>query len=370
VGPANFVRAVPNKDPRTLGETAALVFMGARMSCARCHDHPLESWSPEDDLGLGAYFGRVGYKSTGEWKEEVVFPDFKLSLKDPYTRQAVPPRAPGGKALQVGAEQDPRGQFADWLTAPGNPYFTANIVNRIWYWLLGRGIVEAPDDLRSTNPPTNPELLAYLRQELVTHGYDLRHIYRLILNSRTYQLSSAVNDWNRADVANFSHYPARRLTAEQMLDAISQFTETSEKFRSIIPEPFSNWPANYHAEQISDGNTECSFLDLFGRSPRDTPYEGERDSDLTIRQTLYLLNSEQFEGKLANSPRFKRWIAANRSDGDMVDEIYLATVSRFPTEAERKKAVDYLAGKKSARAVGVQDVAWAVVNSKEFVFNH
>ncbi len=370
VGPANFVRAVPNKDARTLGETAALVFMGARIGCARCHSHPLESWSPEDDLGLGAYFARVSFKNTGEWKEEVVYPDFKLSLRDPRTRLVVQPQVPGGKPLQVAAEQDPRGELAEWLTAPGNPYFSANIVNRIWYWLLGRGIIEAPDDLRPTNPPTNPELLAYLQQELVSHHYDLRHIYRLILNSQTYQLSSQTNEWNAADQSHFSHYQTRRLTAEQMLDAISQFTETSEKFRSIIPEPYSNWPANFRAEQISDGNTECSFLDLFGRSPRDTPYEGERDSGLTIRQTLYLLNSEQLESKLSGSPRFKRWIAANRSDADMVEEIYLATLSRFPSESERKKAVEYLAGKKNARAVGVQDVAWAVVNSKEFVFNH
>ena len=370
VGPANFVRAVPNKDARTLGETAALVFMGARIGCARCHSHPLESWSPEDDLGFGAYFARVNFKNTGEWKEEVVYPDFKLSLRDPRTRLVVQPQVPGGKPLQLTAEQDPRGQLAEWLTAPDNPYFTANIVNRIWYWLLGRGIIEAPDDLRPTNPPTNPELLGYLQQELVSHHYDLRHIYRLILNSRTYQLSSQTNEWNAADQTHFSHYPTRRLTAEQMLDAISQFTETSEKFRSIIPEPYSNWPANFRAEQISDGNTECSFLDLFGRSPRDTPFEGERDSGLTIRQTLYLLNSEQLEAKLSGSPRFKRWITANRSDAEMVDEIYLSTVSRLPSESERKKAVEYLAGKKNARAVGVQDVAWAVVNSKEFVFNH
>ncbi|SPE27264.1 conserved exported hypothetical protein [Candidatus Sulfopaludibacter sp. SbA3] len=366
----NFMRANPTHDARTLGETAALVFMGARMGCAHCHSHPQESWTPDDDLALGSFFGRVGFKSTVEWKEEIVYPDFKLSLRNPRTRQVVPPQIPGGKPLPVGPEEDPRTQFANWLTAPGNPWFSANIVNRIWFWLMGRGIVNEPDDLRSTNPPTNPELLSYLQEELRTHKYDLRHIYGLILNSRTYQLSSQPNEWNAADTTHFSHYLVKRLSAEQMLDAVSQFTETNEKFRSIIPEPFSNWPANYRATQISDGNTECSFLDLFGRASRDMPYEADRDSDLTLRQTLYFLNSEQLEGKISNSPHLKRLLAATKPDSEIVDEIYLTTLSRLPTADERKRLLDYLATKKTARAQAVQDVAWAVLNAKEFLFNH
>jgi hypothetical protein len=368
--PTNFVRANPTRDARTLGETAALVFMGARIGCAHCHSHPLEAWTPDDDLALGSYFSRVNFKSTVEWKEEIVYPDFKLSLRNPRTRQVVLPQMPGGKPLQVGPEEDPRAQFATWLTAPDNPWFSANIVNRIWFWLLGRGIVNEPDDLRSTNLPTNPELLSYLQEELKTHKYDLKYIYRLILNSRTYQLSSQPNAWNAADSTHFSHYLVKRLSAEQMLDAVSQFTETNEKFRSIIPEPFSNWPANYRATQISDGNTECSFLDLFGRASRDMPYEADRDNDLTLRQTLYFLNSEQLEGKIGNSPHIKRLLAANKPDSEIVDEIYLTTLSRLPTADERKRLLDYLAAKKTARAQAVQDVAWAVLNAKEFLFNH
>jgi hypothetical protein len=370
VGPSNFVRAVPTKDARTLGETAALVFMGARMGCARCHSHPQESWTLDDDLALGAFFAKVNFKATLEWKEEIVYSDFKQNLRDPRTRKVVAPRLPDGKTVEAGPEEDPRGRFAQWLTSPDNPWFTANITNRIWFWLMGKGIVNDPDDLRSTNPPTNPELLAYLGQELAAHQYDLKHIYRLILNSRTYQLSSEPNQWNAADTTHFSHYAVKRLTAEQMLDAVSQFTETSEKFRSIIPEPFSNWPADYKATQISDGNTECPFLDQFGRATRDTPYEAERDNDLTMRQVLYFLNSEQFEGKIANSPRIKRLLQPGKSDAEIVDEIYLTALSRFPNAAERKRVTDYLAAKKSARAQAVQDVAWAVLNGKEFIFNH
>ena len=155
-----------------------------------------------------------------------------------------------------------------------------------------------------------------------------------------------------------------------MLDAVSQFTETNEAFRSIIPEPFSNWPSDTRASQISDGNTECAFLDMFGRPPRDTPYEEERDNALTLRQTLYFLNSEQLEGKLSSSPRLKRLLASKQSDADVVDEIYLAALSRFPSDEERKRVLEYLGARKAARAQAVQDVAWAVLNAKEFLFNH
>jgi hypothetical protein len=368
-GPANFVRAVPSKDPRTTGETAALVFMGARIGCARCHAHPVEGWTPDDDLALGAFFARLGYKSTGEWKEEIVYPDYKAVLRHPRTRQLIAPRVPGGAAATVAAGEDPRGQFADWLTSPDNPWFARSIVNRIWYWLLGTGIVNEPDDLRPTNPPANPELLAFLERELAANRYDLRHIYRLILNSRTYQLSSVPNDLNRNDTTNFSHYLRKRLTAEQMLDAISRVTETNEKFRSIIPEPFSNWPSDFRATQLADGNMESSFLDLFGRPGRDTPYESERDSELTLRQTLYLLNSEQFEAKLTASPRLKRLAA--QPDPDLADELYLSSVSRPPSVDEKRRVVDHLAGKRgAARAQAVQNIAWALLNTKEFTFNH
>jgi hypothetical protein len=368
VAPANFVRAVASHDARSLGETAALVFMGARIGCARCHAHPVESWTLDDDVGLGAFFARVSFKSTQEWKEEIVYPDFKLNLKHPRTRASAEARVPGGQPVKVGVEEDPRGQFATWLTSPENPWFAKNIVNRIWFWLLGRGIIDEPDDIRPTNPPVNPELLAYLESELLQHHFDLRHIYRLILNSRTYQLSSEPNQWNTSDVALFSHYPVKRLTAEQMFDAVSQFTETTEKFRSIIPEPYSNWPANYRATQISDGNTECNFLDLFGRPPRDTPYESERNNDVTLKQALYFLNSEQLEGKVTSSPHLKRVLA--KPDAEVLDDIYLSSVSRFPTADEKQKLAAFLGSKKAARAQAVQDLAWALLNAKEFEFNH
>ena len=369
-GPANFFRAVPSKDARTLGETTALIFMGARVGCARCHGHPTERWTLDDDLGMGAFFARLNYKGTSEWKEEIVFPDPRRVLRHPRTREIVKPTLLDGQVVEVGREEDPRPKFADWLTAPQNPWFAANIVNRIWFWLLGRGIVHEPDDLRPTNPPENPELLAYLEKELLAQRYDLKHIFRLILNSRIYQLSSTPNQYNAGDTRHFSHYAVKRLTAEQLLDAISQVTETSERFRSIIPEPFSFWPQGYRASQISDGNTECSFLDMFGRPPRDTPYELERNSEISLRQALYFLNSEQLEGKIAGSPRIKRLLQGNRRDEDTIEELYLIALSRFPAAEEKRTLLDYLAKNKNARGQAVQDMVWAVMNAKEFVFNH
>ncbi len=364
----NYYRAMQDHDAQTIGETTALVFMGARIGCARCHSHPTESWNVKDDLALAAFFSKIKYKTTLEWKEEIVYADVRATLRDPRSRAVVAPKFLTGPAPEVAKEEDPRARFAQWLTAPDNPWFARNVVNRIWFWLMGKGIVHEPDDMRATNPPENPELLDYLARELVTHHYDLQHIYRLILNSRTYQTSSVPNQWNAWDSRHFSHYPIHRLTAEQLLDAISQTTETSERFTSNIPEPYSNWPAGTRAEQISDGNTACTFLDLFGRPGRDTPYESERSSEASLRQELYLLNSEQLAGKLSTSPSLKRVMALK--DPELVDELYLMTLSRFPSEDEKQKLLGYLTKNAKGRPTAVQDVVWAVINTKEFLFNH
>ena len=220
-GPANYVRAVPKRDPRTLGEATALLFLGARLSCARCHAHPVENWGRDDDLGMAAFFSQVKIKFTSEWKEQIVYRDPERVLLHPRTGKAVALKPLDAAALEGDpGKADPRRKFADWLTAPQNPWFAKNIVNRIWFWLMGRGIVHEPDDLRPTNPPENPALLEYLEKELVGHRYDLKHIYRLVLNSKTYQLSSEPTGLNEKDGAHFSHYRAKRLTAEQILDAL------------------------------------------------------------------------------------------------------------------------------------------------------
>jgi hypothetical protein len=216
-------------------------------------------------MELAAFFAKVDYKTTKEWKEEIVLVDPKAVFRNPVTGEVVKPRFPGGDSLDLTAEEDPREVFTEWLTSPENPYFSRCIVNRVWYWLMGRGIVHEPDDIRSTNPAENPELLEYLQEELVGHDYDLRHIFRLILNSRTYQLSSRYNKWNEKDVAHFSHYRTWRLAAEQFSDVISQITGTSDTYKSIIPEPFTQMPPGHKAVRIADGNISTTFLELFGK---------------------------------------------------------------------------------------------------------
>ena len=371
-GPANFMRGVPKKDPQTIGETAAVVFMGARLGCARCHAHPQEDWNLDTNLAMAAFFGKVGYKGTTEWKEEIVFVNPKAALRDPRTRQIVKPQWLGGEPLDIAPDEDPRVRFANWLITPDNPWFSASIVNRIWFWLNGRGIIHEPDDIRPTNPPSNPELLAYLCQELASSHYDLKHIYRLILNSRTYQLASAATDENKFDTDNFSHYTLRRLGAEQLLDAICQVTGTAESYSSPIPEPYTRMPAGFRAIQLPDGCIESATLELLGRPSRDTPFERERTMDLTSQQVLFMINSDHLESKIVNSPRLKGMLASTRPDSDLVDELYLSTVCRRPAAAERQKVAEYLAKNKDpkVRTLAYQDLLWALLNGKEFLFDH
>ena len=241
-------------------------------------------------------------------------------------------------------QEDPREAFADWLTSPENPWFARNIANRVWFWLLGRGIVHEVDDLRNTNLPENPDLLKYLEQELVANKYDLKHIYRLILNSRTYQLSSRPNQWNEKDLAHFSHYRVKRLGAEQLLDAISGVTETWEMFYNWTAAPVVSLPMGHKATRIADGSTASAFLDMFGRAGRNTSFESQRSSDPSVQQSLYLVNSDQFQAKVANSPRMKRLFEAKKSDAEMIDDLYFAALSRAPREEERNRALDYVLG--------------------------
>ncbi len=305
VPPANYYRAFLKREPQNLAEVTALVFMGARVGCARCHAHPTESWTLDDNVGLAAFFAQVRYKATREWKEEIVYVNPRQTMRHPRTSEVVPPKFPGGEVVELEGEEDSRVRFAQWLTTPENPWFTRNIVNRIWFWLFGRGIVHEPDDLRSTNSPENPELLKYLEQELASHNYELKHVYRLILNSRTYQLSSKSNRWNAGDVAHFSHYPVKRLGAETLLDAIGQVTERWDTYRSTIPEPFVVMPSGFRATHLADGSIDLPFLQLFGRPPRDTAYESDRDLELSMRQTLHLLNSSDVQNKINASPRLR-----------------------------------------------------------------
>jgi hypothetical protein len=272
--------------------------------------------------------------------------------------------------VELSPSKDPREVFAEWLLTPPNPWFARNIVNRIWYWLLGRGIIHEPDDIRPDNLPSNPELLAYLEKELVAARYDLKHVCRLILNSQTYQLSPVPRTGRAEGEAQFAHYPLRRLDAEVLIDALCQITGTTEEYSSLIPEPFTFIPEDQRSIALPDGSIGSSFLELFGRPPRDTGLEAERNNKPTPAQRLHLLNSSHIERKIERSPKLQALAVLNRDDPrKAVEQIYLTILSRFPTDDELKIVRDYAHPAEGKRTV-LFDLAWALVNSAEFLCRH
>jgi hypothetical protein len=266
-------------------------------------------------------------------------------------------RFPNGVQVGISPGQDPRKVFADWLLQEKNPWFARVMANRVWCWLLGRGIVDPPDDVRRENPPSNPALLNCLAAELVAADYDLKHVYRLILNSQTYQLACIPGSDDAKAAANFAYYPVRRLDAEVLIDAICQITGTSESYMSIIPEPYTFLPEGTRAVALPDGSITSSFLEMFGRPPRDTGLESERNNRPTAAQALHLLNSNHIRNKLSQGPGIED-ITSGYSDPD--EALYLAILSRRPTDEERSMV----------SGLGTADVAWTLINSDEFLFRH
>jgi hypothetical protein len=369
VAPVNFYRAMPKREPLEIARVVALTFMGMRT----------DKWEEDLLLGMAAFFGQVGYKGTAEWKEEIVFFDPSQTFLDPETQQPVAARFPDGTLAELDPSRDPRIDFADWLVE--TPIFARSVVNRIWYWLLGRGIVHEPDDIRPDNPPQNRELLDFLAKELVDNGYDLRHIYRIILNSDTYQRSSIHNEVNVDDDVNFSHYYPRRLDAEVLIDAICQITDTTETYTSEIPEPFTFIPENQRSIKLADGSITSPFLDLFGRPPRDTGYESERNNTPSAAQKLHMLNSSHIQEKILKNRRLTGLKAGNpkkqqkkggawETPEKTVEEMYLTILSRYPSASETDTAVAYITGSDYGRRNASVDVAWALLNTKEFIFKH
>ena len=350
----NFYRAVQSKEPQTIAQAVALTFMGARAG----------SWPKARLEGMAAFFSQIGYKSTTEWKEEIVYFDPQKSAAAAVFPDGTPARlAPG---------QDPREVFANWLVAPENPWFARNIVNRIWYWLLGRGIIQEPDDIRPDNPASNPELLALLERELAASHYDLKHVYRLILNSQVYQLSSIPRTGDPQGAANFAYYPLRRLDAETLIDAVCQITGTTEEYSSPIPEPFTFLPEGQRATALPDGSISSSFLEMFGRPPRDTGLESERNNNPTAEQSLHLLNSSHIQLKIQQSAKLRTLVVA-RPGGkprDPIDRVYLAIVSRYPTDEELKTVAAYFQSVQGNKWPATVDLAWALMNSAEFLYRH
>ena len=362
VPPVNFYRAMQNREAPGIAQTVALTFMGTRA----------DKWPKDRLAGMAAFFTKVEYKSTAEWKEEIVFFD-PGKTNAPSTNEARIAAAavfPDGTPAYLPPDRDPRDVFADWLINPKNPWFTRNIANRVWAWLVGRGIIHEPDDIRPDNPPSNPELLALLEQDLVASHYDLKHLYRLILNSKTYQLSSIPKANSPEGDANFSHYPLRRLDAEVLIDALDKITGGTENYSSAIPEPFTFIPENQRSIALEDGSITSTFLELFGRSPRETGLESERNNRPSADQRLSLLNSTQTQRKIEQSPMIKNLVVAGKDPREIATGMYLGILSRFPTEEELKIVEGYFQSGKVARREAAVDLVWSLINSAEFLYRH
>lgn len=352
----NFFRAVQNSDPETLAAAAALSFMGTRYA----------AWPEKQRKDMAAFFSDVSFKKTGEWKEEIVYADLFSQREN---RRGTALTLPDGKQIEVPHDRDARIVFANWLTHENNPWFAKNAVNRIWHQLFGTGIIHEPDDIRPDNPPVNGELLALLEKEFIESGYDLRHIYRLILNSSTYQRASNRETDTAKPERLFARYPLRRIDAETLIDTLCRITGTTEQYWSMIPEPFSFMPIERGSVTLADGSITSPFLEKFGRPPRDTGLAAERNNEVTAAQLLHLLNSSHIREKLDRIafqlPR------RNRGNPEAnTTEIYLSILSRYPTKEELLAVSDYTLIAEVQNLQIATDLAWALINSPEFIFKH
>ncbi|MBI2921421.1 MAG: DUF1553 domain-containing protein [Planctomycetes bacterium] len=354
VPPVNFYRAVQGRAPADLAAAAALTFMGAR----------LDRMPKDRAANLAVFFSRVGYKPTSEWKEEIV-------LLNPAPVEAVQATLPDGTAVALGPGDDPRRVFADWLITVENPWFARAVANRVWAWLLGRGIVNEPDDLREDNPPSNPALLAVLARELAGADWDLRHLYRIILNSRAWQASSVpASDHPEAGIL-FAHALVRRLDAEVIVDALGGILNAHEEYSSPIPEPYTFIPTEHPCVLLPDGSITSSLLEMFGRPARDTGLFSERNNECTDAQRLFLLNSSVVQTKLQTSPKLRRLMEGVRGDVPrFVGDLYLLILARTPTQEEVKAARAYMKTPGLNPKQAADDLAWALLNTKEFLFRH
>jgi hypothetical protein len=360
---ANYFRVT--RDPKPSMEKTSQLFLGVRMVCAQCHDHPFEQWTQSQYYQLAAFFSVVGLKPGFEAGDEVLYmrrDDF--DIKHPKTGNDVKPQyliASTG-APPIPNAGDRREALASWLTSKENPFFAKAIANRMWSYFLGKGIIDPVDDIRASNPPSNEALLNALTKDLKDHNFDLQHLIRTIVNSRVYQASVDTNEWNADDNLNFSHAVPRRLSAEQLMDALEIATGSRPKFPEV--------PEDTKAQELPDPHVgKDGFLDLFGRPQRESACECERRSDLSLPQALNLVNGNDIAAAIADPKgRIARAITAGVTDRELVEEMYLATLSRKPTSSEYDQAATFLRNSAS-RAARAQDLLWALVNSKAFLFN-
>jgi hypothetical protein len=336
--------------------------MGTRIQCAQCHNHPFDRWTMDDYYSFAALFAQVKRKPAEDPRERIVY-DGDGEVQNPVTKQNVPPRFLGGPPPDL-AGQSRRQAVAGWLASPDNPWFARNVVNVVWAHFLGIGIVEPVDDVRVSNPPSNPELLQALAEKFVAYNYDFKRLVRDICTSRAYQLSTTTNATNDTDTRNFSHAMIRRVRAEVLLDCVSQVTATPNKFKGL--------PLGARAVQIADGNTSNYFLTTFGRATRATVCSCEVKMEPNLSQALHLLNGDSVHQRINQGKIVPKLLEEKKTPAEIIEQLYLTTLSRPPTQGERDYLLEGVAKETEPAKVRevLEDVFWALLNSKEFIFNH
>jgi hypothetical protein len=354
------------KDKSAQLEDTAQLFLGLRIQCARCHHHPFEKWSQQDYYGFEAFFSRVGQKPgplPGNEAPKVIYHQRGVAQSNnPKTGQPVKPTGLGSEPMELTEDIDPRHKLVDWMAEKDNPFFAPALANRYWKHFFGRGLVDPEDDMRVTNPASNPELLAALGKHFIDSGFDMKNLIRTICTSQTYQLSAIPNEWNQDDKQNFSRYFPKRLHAEVLLDAIDELTLSKSRFSGV--------PADFSAVALPDNAFNSYFLTVFGRPEASSACECERSSDANLAQSLHLLNSQEIQQKVGG-PRAQQLAGdKERSPEDKIRELYLVAFSREPAPEEVTIAVEHIKKNETDPKRAYEDIIWALINTKEFLFNH
>jgi hypothetical protein len=384
-----------SRDPLDVTSATSQIFMGVRIECSRCHNHPFEKWTQNDYYGLAAFFTGIKVQGNGNQTPAIVTMDERApGPRHPKTNEVVEPKTLDNSEAKIDNGTDKRVILAKWMTSPQNPWFAKALVNRVWGFYFGRGIVEPVDDFRVTNPASNPELLEALAQDFSSHQFDVKRIHRAILNSRTYQASSKPGQYNRQDTTNFARYYPKRMMAEQLYDSISQatgiFLNTPRGLRGrkgqalalgggkraagLLPdgpvERVMQLPAVVPGQGKGAGNGVVQFLNTFGKPRREAVCECERSADGNIGQALALVNGDEINGKIsAPSGRLQSLFRAGTPDAEIVNQLYLACLSRKPNPLEMDEAANLVRSAKT-KSEGFEDLMWGLMNSREFLFVH
>ena len=349
------------RDGLKITENVAQVFMGMRIQCAQCHNHPFDQWTQDDYYSFASFFSQIGRKRAADPRESIIYNRKSGEINHPIHNKPLPPKFLGGDAPEIKRGSDRRAVMADWLASPDNPFFARNLANIVWAHFFGKGIIEPVDDVRVSNPPSNPQLLDELAKRFTDYNYDFKKLVRDVCNSRTYQLSSATTESNKDDLRNFARSHLRRLRAEVLLDAISQVTETKNKFQGL--------PLGAKAIQIADGRVSNYFLTTFGRSTRETVCSCEVVMEPSLSQALHLLNGGATNTRIKQGKVVSELLKEGKSPEAILDDLYARCYSRKPRAAEKANLLAALVGSESP-VEPLEDVFWALLNSKEFIFNH